>query len=267
MNWNVDRFIIGRFHGAVPVAIYGVAALLNAQYLSFSTAISSVLKPRVNTMVASGQSNGSLSDLFVRVGRIQYLILGLVLSGYIFFGRRFIEFWAGEDYGEAYVIALLLLVAVTPDLIQNLGIEIQRAKNMQRFRTWVYLVVAAVNIAISIPLTQSYGAVGAAVATAIALLIGNGVVMNWYYHARVGIDIRGFWRQIGLLSRGLIPAVLCGGLVTFVVASTELPVLGLLAFGVIYILVYAVGMWFIAMNDYERRLFASPFRRFFDPSR
>lgn len=36
--------------------------------------------------------------------------------------------WAGTNYSEAYPITLLLIVPVTIPLIQNLGIEIQRAK-------------------------------------------------------------------------------------------------------------------------------------------
>ncbi len=35
---------------------------------------------------------------------------------------------------------------------------------------------------LSIPLAKAYGGTGAAIGTAISLLIGNGLVMNWYYH-------------------------------------------------------------------------------------
>ncbi len=82
-------------------------------------------------------------------------------------------------------IALLLIIPVTIPLIQNLGIEIQRARNMHKFRSWVYLFIALGNIAITIPLVKHYGGLGAALGTALALVIGNIFIMNWYYHARV----------------------------------------------------------------------------------
>lgn len=52
INWNVDRFIVGRFKGTIAVATYSLAAQLNTYYLSFSTALSGVFIPRVNSMVS-----------------------------------------------------------------------------------------------------------------------------------------------------------------------------------------------------------------------
>src|SRR5699024_1725394 len=96
-----------------------------------------------------------------KVGRIQFTLLSLVLSGFIFFGRPFIGIWAGENYYGAYPIALILLATITIPLIQNVGIEIQRAKNMHQFRSWVYLFMAVGNFIITIPLIKQFGGFGA----------------------------------------------------------------------------------------------------------
>lgn len=259
INWNVDKFIIGRFHGAIPVAVFGVAAMLNAQYLQFSTAISNVFVPRVNTMVAGGTDDRELSKLFTRVGRVQFLVLGLVISGFVVFGRPFIELWAGGDYRDAYCIALLLMIPVTVPLVQNLGIEIQKAKNLHQFRSWVYLGVAVGNVLLSIPLTQRYQGVGAAAATAISLIIGNVIIMNWFYQARVGLDIKDFWSQIFRLSFGMFPAI---GVGAFLILLVDLSRVGLLIASIaIYSVAYAIGMWNLGMNDYERGLFCDPVKR------
>jgi O-antigen/teichoic acid export membrane protein len=258
VNWNAGKFVISRFHGALPVAVYAVAAMFNLIYMSFSTAISAVSVPRVNMMVASSECDDGVSDLFIRVGRLQLCVLGLVVSGFVFFGRPFIELWAGKNYGDAYVIALLLMVPVTIPSIQNLGIEIQKAKNLHHFRTWVYLAVAVGNVLISIPLTERFGGVGAAAATAVAVVIGSGIFMNWHYQARVGLDIKRFWGQMLRVSRGMVPAVVAG---TVIVCTADLRNTSmLLLLGGLYILVYAVGVWWLGMNDYERRLFGSPLR-------
>lgn len=255
INWNVDKFIVGRFRGAAAVAVYNIAATFNSYYLMFSTAISGVFVPRVNEMVAAGQSDKELSSLFIRVGRIQLLILGLIVTGFLFLGQPFIELWAGPGYTEAYFIALLLMVPVTMPLIQNLGIEIQRAKNLHHFRSWLYLCVAVGNILISIPLTQRYGGVGAAAATALALLVGNGFIMNWYYQARVGLDIRGFWRQMSRLMLGMIPAAIAG---TIMMNSFNLlDISSLVICGAIYVAIYIACAWWLGMNTYERGLLGS----------
>lgn len=121
INWNVDKFILGRFHGTVSVAVYGLAAQLNTYYLSLATAISSVFIPRVHRLVAS-DNNNELTGLFIRIGRIQFIILSLISSGLIFFGRPFINLWAGKNYDGSYPIVLLLIIPVTIPLIQNIGI-------------------------------------------------------------------------------------------------------------------------------------------------
>ena len=261
VNWNVDKFIVGRFRGATSVAIYGVAALFNVYYVSCSTAISSVFVPRVNRMTAESYSDKEMGNLFTRVGRVQFLVLGLVISGFVFFGRPFTDMWAGKNYGEAYVIAILLMVPATVDLIQNLGIEIQKSKNLLKFRSWVYLAVAAGNILLSVPLTRRYGGIGAAAGTGIALVIGNGIIMNWYYQARVGLDIKGFWRQIARVSLGMLPAVIAGSVIEFTAYLHNVSIFLLL--GVAYVVVYVAGVWWLGLNDYERHLFGSPIKRVF----
>lgn len=256
VNWNVGQFVTGRFHGPNPVAVYGVAALFNMQYLAFATAISSVFVPRVNYMVAAGSGDQQLSQLFTKVGRVQFLVITLVMSGFVFFGQAFIELWAGRSYRDAYFIALLLMIPVTVPLLQNLGIEIQRAKNLHHFRSAVYLAIAVGNVLLCIPLAQQYAGVGAATATAISLVIGNGFIMNWYYRARVGLDINYFWRQIFRLSLGMLPALALGALIVMVIDLRQIgPLIACIA---VYIVAYASGMWWLGMNQYERQLVGTP---------
>ena len=103
----------------------------------FSTSVSSVFAPRVNRLVFEENSNEKITELFIRVGRIQFILLFLIASGFVVFGRFFITFWAGDGYSDAYIITLLLILPITIPLIQNLGIEIQRAKNKHNIRSMV----------------------------------------------------------------------------------------------------------------------------------
>ena len=75
INWNIDKFILGRFHGTVSVAVYGLAAQLNSYYLYISTTISGVFIPRVHRLVANSNDNGELTELFTRIGRLQFIVL------------------------------------------------------------------------------------------------------------------------------------------------------------------------------------------------
>lgn len=256
INWNVDKFLIGRYRGTTEVAIYGLAAQLNSYYLMLSTAISSVFIPRVNHMVAGVNDNQALTDLFTRIGRIQFMLLSLIWTGLVFFGAPFIYMWAGADYLDSYPIAFLLIIPVTIPLIQNLGIEIQKAKNMHKFRSVVYLLIAVGNVLISIPLTAKYGGDGAAFGTACALIIGNGLVMNWYYDKKVGLGIKYFWSQIIRFIPSLLIPIVTGMIMFMTVDLYKLE--SFILCGFIYVLVFCLSMWFVGMNQYEKDLLGKP---------
>lgn len=261
INWNVDKFILGRFHGTVSVAVYGLAAQLNSYYLSISTAISSVFVPRVHKLVAN-DNNNELTLLFTRIGRIQFIMLSLIASGLIFFGRSFINMWAGKEYDGAYPIVLWLIIPVTIPLIQNIGIEIQRAKNLHQFRSWVYFFIALGNLGLTIPLAKAYGGVGAAIGTAVSLIIGNGFLMNWYNHVKVGLNMKFFWKQILNFIPALIAPIIFGILIkNFFILNNFFNFLGL---GIIYVIIFCVSMWLFGMNQYEKDLLGKPISKLFN---
>lgn len=256
INWNVDKFILGRFHGTISVAVYGLAAQLNTYYLSIASTVSSVFIARVHRLVASSDNNDELTKLFTRIGRVQFIMLSLIATGLLFFGKPFISMWAGNNYSHSYPIVLLLIIPVTIPLIQNIGIEIQRAKNMHQFRSWVYLFIAMTNLGISIPLSKMFGGIGAAAGTAIALLVGNGLIMNWYNHVKVGLDMKYFWKQILNFIPAMILPILVGILISRYVNLYSL--VYFLGSGIIYVLIFSISMWFIGMNQYEKDLIGKP---------
>lgn len=256
ISWSVDKYIVGWFRGAEAVAVFGIAALINTYYMALSAGVSGVLVPRVNRIVAREEREGELTELFTRVGRIQFILMAGICTGMVLFGRPFISLWAGADYVGAYPIALILMIPVTLPLIQNIGIEIQRAKNLHKFRSWVYLAVAIGNVLVSIPLARLYGGLGAAAGTAASVLLGNGILMNWYYSRRVGLDIRRFWSQILRLIPALVPAILVGAGLREL--TDQYQVLGLAVDLAVYICVYTCSMWFLGMNQDERELVGRP---------
>lgn len=256
INWSVDKFLLGRLSGTIAVAVYGVGSQINTLYLQFSTSISNVFVPKVNRVVAETNDNVLLTDIFTKVGRIQFIVLGLILSGFIFFGYPFIKMWAGNEYKDAYVVAILLIAPVTVPLIQNLGIEIQRAKNMHKARAIVYLFIAIANIFISIPLIRMCGPTGAALGTTISLVAGNIIFMNWYYHVRMGLNMFHFWREIA----NFIPALIVPCMVGIIIAKFAdiTNVISLGVFAIVYTAVYGISIYFLGMNDSEKKLVEEP---------
>ncbi len=260
INWSVDRFLLGRMIGTSAVAIYSLGAQINSMYLMLSTSISSVFVPRVNRIVAETNNDRELSALFSKVGRIQFLVLSLVMTGFIFLGHPFMKFWGGSEYGDSYYVALFLIIPVTVPLIQNLGIEIQRAKNKHKTRAVVYFCIAIANVFLSIPLIHYYSFIGAAIGTAIALIAGNILFMNWYYDRKIGLDIKGFWKSIIKFLPAFIAPVILGICIMNIVPINRL--ITLVLWIVVYAVVFCVSMWFLGMNVSEKNMVLGIVRKF-----
>ena len=262
INWSVDKFILGRVSGTSAVAIYGVGAQINSLVITFSTAISSVFAPRVNRIAAENPENRNqkFTELFTRVGRIQYLILMLIISGFVVFGKFFItDIYSTAEYAQAYPVALLLVVPACIPLIQNLGVEIQRSVNKHKIRSLIYFVMALFNVLISIPLAKKFGPVGSALGTAIGLILANGIVMNIYYQRGIGMDMRYFWRSIVSLSKGMIIPALLGCWIMRTITFDNY--IFYLAMIILYSAIYGLSMWFLGMNNEEKALAIQPIQK------
>lgn len=263
INWATDKVVLGKFCTSVAVAVYAIGSQINNYYLQFSTAISGVFVPQVNRIVASDEKeqtkNRQLTELFTKVGRVQFIVLMLILTGFMFFGKFFVLKWAGDGYENSYYIALLLIAPVTIPLIQNIGIEIQRAKNMHQFRSYVYLGMAILNVGISIILSMKWGELGAALGTAISLIAANGIIMNWFYQKKLGINIIYFWKSIAKFIPALVIPVITGMLLNIKECSS---LAGFVIRVVVYTIIYAISMYCLGMNDFEKQQVSKILKKF-----
>ncbi len=257
INWNIDKLLLARYKGTFSVAIYAVGYSIYSYYQIFSTSVSGVFTPKIHKLINQYSEqieirNEKITELFVMVGRIQFLILGLIAFGFATFGKEFIYYWAGEGYEESYYVAMLLIFPASIALIQNLGIEIQRAQNKHPFRSIIYLIMAFLNLEISIVLCQLYGPIGSAIGTAISLILANGIIMNIYYHKKCGINIILFWRNIGRLFLGMIPSIVLSIIFIKCINFNKIQwlILGIFC----YVLIYCFFVWKLSMNEYEHKL-------------
>lgn len=254
--WSTGQFVLGAFVGTAAVAVFAVAIQLEHIYMQFSTSISSVFLPKVTSMVARNDNRKEISDLFIRTGRIQYIVIALILTGFIIFGRDFINLWAGTDYDSSYAMTLLFFISLAIPMIQNLGVTILQARNQMKFRSLLYIVIALVSLGLQIMLAKLYGGIGCAIAIAGALLLGQGLIMNIYYHTRQGLDIRAFWYEI--LKMSIVPVILCLGAVYLLRNTTLDSWLSLGAAIVVFAMVYTPLFFRFSMNRSERDLFIKP---------
>lgn len=256
---NTDQVILGGVCGTAAVAIYAVAIKISSINMNFSTTISALFLPRITKMLERDDSEKEVSKLFIRVSRIQLYIMAFILSAFLFLGRDFVVLWAGEDYQESFLTTVVLIAPSIIPLTQNVALSVIQAKNKHRFRAIVYMIIAVLNIGISIPLAKRFGSLGAAYGTAIANLLGQILVMNIYYAKVIKLDILGYWKNFIAF---MVPIMVCLPLAMAIknklvngVSWMSLIICGL-CFGVIY-----CSYVFLYMNKDERGQIARFYRR------
>lgn len=256
--WNTGQFVLGAFVGTAAVAVFAIAIQLEHIYMQFSTAICTVFLPKITGMVTKNDNRKEISDIFVKTGRIQYIVMSLILSGFIVFGRDFINLWAGEGYKDVYIITLMFFIPLLIPMIQNLGITILQARNQMKFRSLLYIGIAVVSLGFQIVLSKKYGGIGCAIGVSGALLLGQGLIMNIYYRKKQDLDILKFWKEIGKMS--IVPIILIVVsmyLLRNVALDSWVKLVGAIG---IFIVVYIPLFWIFSMNKYERNLFISPIK-------
>lgn len=248
--FKTNQVILGIISGTSAVAVYSIASLIYMNYMALSLAISGVYLPHITEMIAKREPIQKISELFIQIGRWQYFLLAAVASGFIVFGRQFIEIWAGYGFEDAYWITLLIIIPFTVDLIQNIGLAVLQAQNKYDFRARVYFCMGIFNLCLAIPLGLKYGGIGCAFATGLSMFIGNGLLMNWYYLKVMGLDIISFWKNIVKISIGVIAITIIGyGVNTITFNQNNLVFIMKL---VVYALVYVIMMHKFFMNADEK---------------
>ena len=259
LYWTTDKLIIGWAKGTKDTAVYNIGATFNTYVTGLSSAISGLLVPKLTQMVVKDAPKEEFTRIFIKVGRLQFLVVSFIVSAFVAFGRQFIVLWAGPEYHQSYYVALLTMIPVTIPLIQNTGINILYALNRHQFRSTVYACIAVLNVVLTFWWVERYGIIGAAMATCLAYVLGNILIINWYYHRKIGIDIPLFWKNILKMS----PVMFLTGTIAWFVLD-RLPLDNWLTFfcaAAVYAAVYILLAYRFMMDPYERDIVMVPMKK------
>lgn len=258
VNWEVGKTLVGIINGdTAQVALLSIGLQLGKYYMMFSSNIAGVFFAQVNRSIINDPTMGDTNRLFVKIGRVQALIMGLILSGFVIFGQEFVNIWAGKENANAYYIALVLMAVLFVPMTENIGISILQAKNQHYWRSVVYIILATLNVIICVISINKLGVYGAVIGTAVSFFVGNNVLINIVYKVKAKIKIED-------LLKFLLKFVLIVGALTVAIYFLNRVMLAngyLLLFVkiIVYCLIYALLVWFTIMNKYEKGLVTSSF--------
>ena len=252
--WRSGQLILGALIGTGAVALYAVAMKLDIFFTRLADNISAIFLPQLSQISAHKSFKEQTNEVFLKVSRLQLMVMSIFLCGFILYGKTFLKFWLGAGFENSYYYALTIMFALFIPLTQSIGIWILQAQNKHYFRAYVYTASAVLNIILGIFLVKHIGVKGCAVATAISILLGQGLAMNLYYK-KIGLPLKKYFINVlKILPTSLIMLVL--GLVaerTILNQSLTFFLIKIFSF----VLVFMTLFYFTFMNAWEKNLLKS----------
>lgn len=257
---NIVPTILGALSGTKEIAIFSLALVLEGYTWTFAQALNGLFLPKVSRMVTASDDRTEVSNLMIQVGRLQFLVIGLLITGIVVLGKAFIVLWMGEEFLKSYYVALFLIVPGLITLTQEIASTLLFVVNEIKYRALFYSVAAIISVTIGILLAPTYGAVGSAVGVGTALLLCHVVAMNTVYAKVLKLDLKRFFYSVHL--KMFLP-FLVTGLVTYIIQLYR-PVTDWLSFilvGTFFVLTTSAGLWLFVMNSYEKELVLSVMKK------
>ena len=268
INAFADQVLLGMFieASAVIIAIYSVGQQITQYFQSIGSSVTGVLMPGVVKLVESKATPKQLCDEMIRIGRLILMVLGLIWSAFLVFGRQFITLWVGEEKLDAYWVALALMTAQMFILTEAIGTQILWSMNEHKEQSILKISIVVVNIFLTVALMQWHPLYGATLGTFISLMLGDIGVMNFIFVKKIKIKLSTYY--LGLF-KGIVPCMLIAIAVGFGFSFIGLS--GWLGFGADVLAVvaaYMAAMSLFGMNAYEKNLIFGMVKKVFRrPSR
>ena len=175
------------------------------------------------------------------------------MLGFTFFGKAFVLRWAGQEYSDSFIVGWLLMMPLTLTMTLGLQGEIARAKNLHHIQIKINIVLCILNFLVSIPLAMKWGALGSAFGTFITEVLICFIVQPIFIWKVLKMDMRrAFFELLKILPAMIIPIIVGILLNVFNLIKPDYKYICL--FVVVYTVIYAASVWFIAMNSDEKAM-------------
>jgi O-antigen/teichoic acid export membrane protein len=255
---NITPTVLGAFAGSVQISLFAIAMTIEAYVWTFANALNGLFLPKVSRITIDNKNPVEVENLMIKVGRIQLIMIGLLIVGFLTMGKEFMVLWLGDSFRESYYIAMLLIGTGIITLTQSIGSTTLIALNEIKYRAFCALTAAGISFSLSIVLSQIYGALGSGLAIFAGGLIGYVIGMNIVYHKVLEINVMRFFKECHFkMAIPLILTCIAGYAMQYYLPVNSLG-LFLVKASVLGCL-YLILMWFMAFNQFEKGLFMEVF--------
>ena len=247
--------------GSVGVALFGLGSTIEGYVYTVATAINGMFMPRIAKIIHDGKKESDLMPLMIRIGRIQCMIIGILVVGFMALGESFIvDIWNKPDFSQSYICAGLLIIPSFFYLPMQIAHTTLIVENKVKLQAYVFVGMGILNVGLSLILSKYFGAIGASASIFVAYMVRT-VAMAIIYQKSLKLDMVRFFKETFLKLTPYLLITLAVGLLFE--NYNPLPH-GLLRFainGAVLVGCFGVLMLVKGFNQYEKKLVTGVFKK------
>lgn len=257
INASLDSILLGSLvaSSVVLIGIYNIGTQICQYYQSIGMAFNGVLMAGIVKMVENRNNFDCLIDEMIRIGRIIFVILGIIWGCFLINGKNFIVLWAGEENIMAYYVAVILMFIYIFILTESIGTQILWALNEHKEQSYLKMAIVILNIVLTIILIKWKPLIGATIGTFISLLIGDVIVMNIIFKKKLKMKILYYYSN---LFEGILPCIILSCLSGYFINEFLMSNwVGFCLKNLFMVFIYGICMLYFGFNEYEKKLIFS----------
>ena len=182
---RTDILILGKMAGDAETAGYSACRALTGLMISLNGAAKIIMLPLISRMWSQNRLNEVMKRVMGSILIISIIQLPIIII-FAGFPRQFLHFLFAGKYDYAWpvltVLGLLALIRVFGSQFSNLAV----AMGKPSYTLYSLIASVIVNIVLNLLLIPEHGALGAAIATVAAVLVGNIIVVScsWIHYRK-----------------------------------------------------------------------------------
>ena len=250
LMFTLSPTILGIVSTTSMIALFGVASAIEGYLYVVANAINGFFLPKITRIYQHEDADRNMFDLFVRLGRVQLIIILLVFSGFVILGESFILLWLDNTYLDVYFLAILLMIPSIFYFPQELGNQALMVNNKLKLQSFVFIIMAIINIVFVFLLGRYYGALGAVISIFIAYTFRT-IAMNLIYQKHLNISLKSYYTKTYVPF--MIPTVITfvlGRLISMIL--NEVTWMHFILNGILITLVFMTSIYAFTLNKEEK---------------
>jgi len=195
-RYRIHNLLIAALAGIAAVTHYSVAIRLTDYFEALVLRVSSVSQPVYSMHFTRGEDE-KLREKFLTISRFGSVVCCIFAATAIVFGRSFLRLWLGHGFHDSYYALSILIVAMFFALLQSPSRDVLRVIYKHQFDAKLNGIEVIINLILTVILVPYFGIIGAAIGTAIPMIVVKAMILPAYVCRTIGLSLWTYYRAVG----------------------------------------------------------------------